>query len=95
MAYNEQADDLAKRGVSKDEFLSTLKVILGVKSSKQITLVQWKRTRADLKAKGYGKIVKDIIAKVNEAQSDADAKKGNGASDKEASPAPTEADPRF
>ena len=56
-ALGEQVDDLAKRGVSRDAFLETLKEILGVKSSKDITLAQWKETRAALKVKGYGKIV--------------------------------------
>ena len=67
-ALGEQVDDLAKRGVSKDAFLETLKEVLGVKSSKDITLAQWKETRAALKVKGYGLLVLQIITKVNESK---------------------------
>ena len=86
-AFGDKEADLAKKGVSKDAFWTTLKEVLGVQSRTDMTEKQWKDVRAALNRKGYGKIVNDVIAKVNPPNSDADAT--DAETEKGASPSET------
>ena len=85
-AFGDKETDLAEKGVSKDDFWATLKAVIGVESRTDMTEKQWQDVRAALNRKGYGKIVKDVINKVNPPKSDAEttepeAEKGASASD--------------
>ena len=86
-AFGGKEADLAEKGVSKDDFWATLKAVIGVQSRTDMTLKQWKDVRAALTRKGYGKIVNDIIAKVKDVKSDADATESE--TEKGASPSET------
>ena len=85
-AFGDKEVDLAEKGVSKEAFWATLKAVMGVESRNDMTEKQWKDVRAALNRKGYGKIVNDVINKVNPPKSDTDAiepeaEKGASASD--------------
>ena len=85
-AFDKKEADIAEKGVSKADFWATLKGVMGVKSREDMTIKQWNEVKAALTRKGYGRIVNDIIKKVNPPKSDGDAtepeaEKGASASD--------------
>ena len=70
-AFGKKEADLDKRGVGRKDFWEALGKLLGVASREKMTIAQWNLVQSALNEKGYGKIVKDVIAKVNEAKTKA------------------------